>query len=307
MVACARGLGGAGGERGHRTRPGCRSRSSPAAPCRAARRRRSRCAAPLSETGAGTRARPASRTTRRPGRCARRRARAAPRRGPAPRSRRREQAEVALARDVGQLQQLRLALQGEPVLPVGIGLLGERLVLRVRARQRRRAAGAALVDEDDVAPVVEPAEERHRRCGRRRSRSAPARRRAGTPGRRTCAAPSPERRRSGSRSAARSGCAGSSGRCSVPQRTPLRMPATWHSASADDDAGAAGGVGSAAPARARAQTASAAPSASLARPDRLRRAARARSPPTSFAQGALQLTAGHEPLELARRRRPACP
>ena len=96
--------------------------------------------------------------------------------------------------------------------------------------ERRRAAGAALVDEDDVAPVVEPAEERHRRRGDARSRSGPGRRRGGTPGRRTCGAPSPARRRSGSGSARRCGRAGSSGRCSVPQRTPLRMPATWQSA-----------------------------------------------------------------------------
>ena len=59
-------------------------------------------------------------------------------------------------------------------------------------------AGAALVDEDDVAPVVEPAEAAASSTAPPRSRSGPGRRRAGTPGRRACGAPSPERRRSGS-------------------------------------------------------------------------------------------------------------
>ena len=81
--------------------------------------------------------------------------------------RRGDETEVALRLQVGLLEQRRLALREEAQLPFGIGLLGQRLVFRILAGQGRRAAGAALVDEDDVAPVVEAREKRHRLRGQR--------------------------------------------------------------------------------------------------------------------------------------------
>ena len=77
------------------------------------------------------------------------------------RDRRGEEAQVALGLQPRLLEERGLALRDEPLLPLRLGLLGEGFVLRVLAGQRRRAAGAALVDEDDVAPVVEPGEQPH--------------------------------------------------------------------------------------------------------------------------------------------------
>ena len=88
------------------------------------------------------------------------------------RDRRGEEAEVAFGLEVGLLQQRRLALRDQALLALGLGLLGEGLVFRVLAGQRRRAAGAALVDEDDVAPVVQPGEQRHH-LRRQRDRALP--------------------------------------------------------------------------------------------------------------------------------------
>ena len=83
------------------------------------------------------------------------------------RDRRREESEVARGGNVRQLQKRVVALHREPELALGIGLIRERLLADLRTLQRRRSPGAALIDEDDVAPVVESREERHRRRGDR--------------------------------------------------------------------------------------------------------------------------------------------
>ena len=88
------------------------------------------------------------------------------------RDRRREQAQVGRRVEVGQLQQGRLAGHQLLEVPVRVGLRSQRLAARVGAGEWCGAAGAALVDVDDVAPVVEPAEQRQGR-GRDVDRALP--------------------------------------------------------------------------------------------------------------------------------------
>ena len=73
---------------------------------------------------------------------------------------------------------VRQLLQPQPTLlqvlqlPRRIGLYRQRQMPRVVAHQRRRPAGAALIDEHDVAAVVQAAELAHR-VGRQRHRALP--------------------------------------------------------------------------------------------------------------------------------------
>jgi hypothetical protein len=219
------------------------------------------------------------------------------------RDRGREQAQVALAPDVGQLQQLRLALDGEAVLAVGIGLLGERLVLGVRAHERRRAAGAALVDEDDVAPVVEPAEERHRRRGdgdralagpageeeHRIGELAPRHRRHDDVADRDAGTLRTRRVERAQQRAAEDAVA-DAGDVAVAERGRRRRRRRR------------GGrrVGAGAISASAAAISASAAAGRRPRPIGTGAPREPHSPPRSFAQDALQLTAGHEPLELAR-------
>ena len=211
-------------EQARRMPPGCRSKSSPAAPCRAARRRRARVAPHAS---AGNWRSVLERDPRAVGDADEVDALGAER---APhrievlhRDRRREEAEVALRlRTYGCFEQRRLACaisrsagaRARPARPAS-------RACRVLAGERRRAAGAALVDEDDVAPVVQAREQRHH-LRRQRDRALP--RAAGEHEHRVGQLPPRQRRHDDVVDldiVPRAGCAGSSGRCTLPQSTPL--------------------------------------------------------------------------------------
>jgi hypothetical protein len=112
------------------------------------------------------------------------------------RDRRREEAEVASAFSHGCFSSAALHCAIRRCCRSG-SACSARVSSSGPCRQRRRAAGAALVDEDDVAPVVEPREQRHhlRRERDRALPGPPARKNTGSG---ACAAPAPGRRRSGS-------------------------------------------------------------------------------------------------------------
>ena len=159
-----------------------------------------------------------------------------------------KEAEIALALDVGQLEQLGLALHHAADLSIRLRLIGQRLRVVVVAEKRRRAARAALVDEDDVATIVEAREQRHFAA------IATA----------LWPEPKPASMNTGSAILRRAiagttmylivivvpadACSGSSGRMTLPQRTPLAMPATWQSDSAGSAARAVDQAEQAAPA-----------------------------------------------------------
>ena len=154
----------------------------------AAPRRRSPCGAPTAGTGAASRARPACRTSRRPGRPA-----AAPsRRRTASRSctaivvvkkpRSPSVCSYGCFRSAALHCAIRRSCRSASACSASVSSAGSSQV------ERAPTPGATLVDEDDVAPVVQAREQRHHLRRERRSRSARGRRRGRTPGRAACGA-----------------------------------------------------------------------------------------------------------------------
>ena len=85
-------------------------------------------------------------------------------------------AQPRCAGHVRQRLQTRPAAREPRDLTLGIGGIGERLAAHVGAVERSGAAGAALIDEDQIAALVEPAKQRRdRRRDRHRALPRPAR------------------------------------------------------------------------------------------------------------------------------------
>ena len=291
----ARRLGGAGRRAARRTPPGCRSRSSPAAPCRAARRRRARRAAPP----AGNWRRYSS-ATRVPYEPPTRSMRSAPSCAPhrvevLHRDRRREEAAGRRRRlHVRLLQQRALHCAISALLALGLGLLGER---------SRRSGSSHASGAERPVPRWSTKTMSRRLLSRlnsaitvRRQRDRALPRPAGEEEHRVGQLAARQRRHDDVVDVdlrPRSAVPGSSGRLTLPHSTPLRKPATWHSRQR-----ARRRVG--APARRAA--------ASAGRPPRPRPRRASAGAASSFAERfASARRSSIRRCDLARRRRPACP